>query len=199
MRFPLVGRPLAALALVLFSLVATAVPSLAASSVIALQVNPQPGGGAVVTVQFAGGAPHWRVLGAGSTEATVVFDATTVGPTVAPTVAGVAPLTSVTVLQTGTAVSVSLHMTQALPVRVRPGGPSTLFIDLVSNGVTQGLRNPALPTAPAAGTVTEVVPLKYADISEVAGVLVSGANVAPNDNFSPQQTSLGSGSLGGTF
>lgn len=50
---------------------------------------------------------------------------------------------------------------------------------------------------PASRTV--VILLKYADVSEVAGVLVSGANVASNDTFVPQQSNIGASSLAGSF
>jgi len=46
---------------------------------------------------------------------------------------------------------------------------------------------------------TVVILLKYADVSEVAGVLVSGANVASNDTFVPQQSNIGASSLGASF
>ena len=41
--------------------------------------------------------------------------------------------------------------------------------------------------------------LKYADVSEIAGVLVAGSNIAPNDTFSPVQTNIGTSSLNGSF
>lgn len=41
----------------------------------------------------------------------------------------------------------------------------------------------------------EVVPLKYADVSEVVGLLTSGASVKPNDTFNPQEPAFGSAGL----
>jgi general secretion pathway protein D len=41
----------------------------------------------------------------------------------------------------------------------------------------------------------EVVPLQYADVSEVVGILVPGNQIAANDTFSPQQQSFGSSGL----
>jgi general secretion pathway protein D len=164
-------------------------------------VDPQPGAGVAVSVLFAGAAPTYRILGMGTTEASVIFDQATLGPAVAPTIAGSPPLSSVTVLQTGTSASVSLHLASPVPIRVRRGGPSALFIDIISSGYqgNSGVNLAVTPAGPPAGTITEVVPLKYADISEVAGLLVSGANVASNDTFNPQPANLGSSTLGGTF
>jgi general secretion pathway protein D len=201
MPFPSVRRSLAALTLVVASVIATAAPSLAAATLLSVRADPSPRGGAMLTLQFAGPAGKFRVLGVGTTEASVIFEQTNPGPAIAPTIAGVPPIASVSVVQTGTSTSVSLHLTSAAPVNVRQAGPSTIIIDVLNNGPQQNLRQPQAetPTSAAPGTITEVVQLKYADISEVAGLLVSGANVASNDIFQPQPSALGSNSLGGTF
>ena len=44
----------------------------------------------------------------------------------------------------------------------------------------------------------EVVPLKYADISEVVGLLSAGAAVKPNDTFTPQEPAFGSSGFNGS-
>ena len=46
----------------------------------------------------------------------------------------------------------------------------------------------------------EVVPLKYADISEVVGLLTAGASIKSNDTFVPQEPNFGSvAATGGSF
>jgi general secretion pathway protein D len=40
--------------------------------------------------------------------------------------------------------------------------------------------------------VFEVVPLKYADVSEIVGLLTTAQGVKPNDNFNPQEPAFGS-------
>lgn len=54
-------------------------------------------------------------------------------------------------------------------------------------------------TSPSSGTVTRVISLKYADVSEIAGVLVQGSTVASNDAFAPVNTNFGTQSSGGSF
>ena len=54
---------------------------------------------------------------------------------------------------------------------------------------------PALVAGP--GEVFEAVPLKYADVSEVAGLLAGAANLRPNDTFTPQEPAFGSAGLQG--
>jgi general secretion pathway protein D len=44
----------------------------------------------------------------------------------------------------------------------------------------------------------EVVPLRYADVSEVVGLITSGASIKPNDSFTPREPDFGSAGLGGT-
>ena len=71
-------------------------------------------------------------------------------------------------------------------------------------GVSQPLQATGLPGAAStgpfvAGSRTVVILLKYADVSEVADVLVAGANVASNDTFMPQQSEIGATSLGNSF
>jgi general secretion pathway protein D len=45
----------------------------------------------------------------------------------------------------------------------------------------------------------EVVPLKYADVSEIVGLLTAGLSVKPNDSFTPQEPAFGSAGMGGTY
>ena len=43
----------------------------------------------------------------------------------------------------------------------------------------------------------EVVPLKYADVSEIVGLLTSDQSIKPNDTFSPQEPAFGSAGIQG--
>jgi general secretion pathway protein D len=176
-----------------------ATPAFAASTLSGVRIDPLPTGGALVSVTFQGGLPVYHVSGAGTTEPTVIFDATAAGPQVPPTVLGAGPVTNATIASTGASTSVALHLSSASGVTVRAGG-NAIFIN-VSAATSQlnpfGLQT-TQPVGPAAGQITELVPLKYADVSEIAGILVAGSNVASNDTFSPQQTSLGTNSLGGS-
>jgi general secretion pathway protein D len=44
----------------------------------------------------------------------------------------------------------------------------------------------------------EVLPLKYADVSEVVGLLTNGQTVKSNDSFTPNEPDFGSAGMGGT-
>ena len=41
----------------------------------------------------------------------------------------------------------------------------------------------------------EVVPLKYADVSEIVGLIAGGQSIKPNDSFNPQEPAFGSSGL----
>jgi len=54
------------------------------------------------------------------------------------------------------------------------------------------------PLLPNRNDNFEVIPLKYADVSEVVGLLAGGATVKPNDSFTPREPDFGSAGMGGT-
>jgi general secretion pathway protein D len=63
----------------------------------------------------------------------------------------------------------------------------------------QGIQQQTGTTATVhQGDVSEVVYLKYADISEVADALVESADIQSNDTFSPQTSNFGTQQFGGT-
>jgi general secretion pathway protein D len=58
---------------------------------------------------------------------------------------------------------------------------------------------PPRPVAAAAGDVFEVVQLKYADVSEIVGLLTADQTLKPNDTFMPQEPNFGSAALEGGY
>ncbi|WP_095012798.1 secretin N-terminal domain-containing protein [Tsuneonella mangrovi] len=73
---------------------------------------------------------------------------------------------------------------------------------LKSNSVTSNDNGPAQAAATPPpglnwGDHYELVPLKYADVSEVVGMLTQGSTVKPNDTFIPREPAFGSNSLTG--
>jgi general secretion pathway protein D len=199
--FRLRERAVSALVAAAF-VVSLAAPALAAATLNGVRVEATPTGGALVSVGFSGPPPTFHVIGAGTPETSILLDNTSLGPQAPPSVAGAGPITSISVASTGTSSSLALHLTAGARVTVRTGG-NYLFIDVA--GATPAIsplgafapQTPP-PVGPTSGTVTIVVELKYADISEIAGILAPNSNVASNDTFSPQQSSLGANSLGGS-
>ena len=99
-------------------------------------------------------------------------------------------------LLTAWALALSLPAT---PVAGQVAPPGWITAPLVSISPRQppglGLQPDAPALVAAPGEVFEAVPLKYADVSEVAGLLAGAANLRPNDTFTPQEPAFGSAGL----
>jgi general secretion pathway protein D len=101
-----------------------------------------------------------------------------------------------------------LRFATASPVELtaKPGTNGTLVLDFKNSHGAQIVSNETstptggLPheTDPAPGEDGfEVVPLKYADVSEVVGLLTEGQSVKSNDNFVPREPNFGSAGMNG--
>jgi general secretion pathway protein D len=108
----------------------------------------------------------------------------------------------------------TLALTSAGPIRATvqagPGGAVSIAVTPSSvsaakkaqpdSSSAMPMGSFAAPTGGAvAGEVFEVLPLKYADVSEVVGILTGNQNIKPNDDFTPQEPSFGSASLQGGY
>ena len=165
-----------------------------ASSLDNLSIQAVRGGGARVVLQISGGVPaNYHVTGSGTTTLTLILPNTAIGPRL-----GQAsypgpqntPLLGVTLSAVGQEVDVGLNLSAATPVTARGYG-NTLQVE-IGNAHGNAAATPppaAVAGAPsggaslAAGKLFEVIPLKYADVSEVVGVLVEGQTIPPNDEF----------------
>jgi general secretion pathway protein D len=116
---------------------------------------------------------------------------------------------AVTVEQYDTVMIVRMRTSSMVHLAVQPGPGNTIVLKLGggSAAVTTAATGPVkaaagpLPKAmmPEAGADGfEVVPLKYADVSEVVGLLTNGQTVKSNDNFTPNEPDFGSAGMGGT-
>ncbi|MBV9270556.1 MAG: hypothetical protein JO165_05645, partial [Candidatus Eremiobacteraeota bacterium] len=154
-------------------------------------------GGARITLQLPLGVPSgWTVTGSGTTELAVTLPNVTAATSISPApYKGVNTVSSVTVAATPTELDVGIHLTA--PVSVRSGATATsIVVDVGATPTAKAVATagnqarPALPAMPTpaqiGGRVYEVIPLKYADVSEVVGILVDNQQVAPNDVFQPQ-------------
>jgi general secretion pathway protein D len=100
------------------------------------------------------------------------------------------------------------------PVGAPPAAPSTMVAPswLQSARSATSVQPPAGAQAgpqglmPGPGEILEVVPLRYADVSEIVGLLTADQTLKPNDGFTPQEPNFGSaggqtyyGAGGGAF
>jgi general secretion pathway protein D len=200
-----VQRTLSAL---LAALLLCSSPALPAASVLnAVSVTPVPNGGLMVTLSFTGLVPFgWRVNGLGTREITVALPATTAAPNLRPPSLGSGPLAAVHVTSAGTELDVTLDLAASTAVFTSTSGNAiAVVLGAIPRKAARTRAKPrsAVPVSRAVqrkNTPYQVIPLKYADVSEVVGVLVQGEQIAPNDVFSPSgsiftlPTSTGTGS-----
>ena len=172
------------------------------STLAAFRTVPSPGGGARLVFAFSSGTlPQYKVFGQGTNDVSIVMFGT-IKATNAPTSVPQDPsglIVGGSVTTSGNTVIVDLTLKGMPQVRVFPGDGLTLDVDIVPAGAAPNPGAvPAIPTpAPVfssgQGILHEIVPLKYADLSEVIGLLVPGQNIPSNDTFAPQP---GAGNFG---
>lgn len=153
--------------------------------------------------------PNFKIFGNGTTDVTVILQSSTRGVNAPAAVVGRDTLKSISVDSFGDSLNVTFHEAAPVNVTVGPGPGQTLIATLAAAAAdVNALAAPAAalapPTPPPAATpapsgsdITEVVPLKYADVSEVVGLLVSGQQIPSNDSFTPQEQQFGSAGITG--
>ena len=160
-----------------------------------------------VILGFTNGLPTYKVFGNDTTDVSLILQGSTRGVTAPTTVIGRDPLKSVTVDNFGDSLNVTFHESAPANITVAPGAGQTLLVTIASSGAgvnpPPAFAPPVIPTpaaAPPTGSQnSEVVRLKYADVSEVVGLLVAGQQIPSNDSFTPQEQQFGSSGLtGGT-
>ncbi|HZZ34548.1 MAG TPA: secretin N-terminal domain-containing protein [Caulobacteraceae bacterium] len=82
---------------------------------------------------------------------------------------------------------------QSIALELTPSA-RTRSTDQVAQG---GGPLPAASEPPPGEDGFELVPLKYADVSEIVGLLTDGLTVKPNDAFVPREPAFGSAGIGG--
>jgi general secretion pathway protein D len=103
----------------------------------------------------------------------------------APTaIPGVGPIATGQISVVGTATTIVLYAREPATLQVSRGPGQTLLVDVLSVSAATPSATPPpplgpRPAVPAQGIVTKVVLLKYADVSEIVGIL-SGTSIAPN-------------------
>jgi general secretion pathway protein D len=100
----------------------------------------------------------------------------------------------------------TLTLSSPAPIHLAPSSVAGRAMSLSVTGV--GASNVVSYTSPPAMAVHadgggddlfEVVPLKFADVSEIVGLLTANQSIKPNDNFTPQDPAFGSAGMQGSF
>lgn len=72
-----------------------------------------------------------------------------------------------------------------------PISPPQTFQAMQPSLVSMPGQAPPQGLIPGPGEVLEVVPLRYADVSEIVGLLTADQSLKPNDSFTPQEPNFG--------
>jgi general secretion pathway protein D len=167
-----------------------------------VQSQQLPNGRVRILLQFS--APvQPRAMGGATSTYVVQFFGASLAPTVPNMIpVNIPPIQSVSVTQGTNALLVSVSMTVTAQPKVI-NAPGNLIIIEVPQGAGyaqpgQSFQPQQQASASPSGTETELVRLRYADVSEVVGILSGNANLSPTNVFNPQPTNIGSqGNYGG--
>ncbi|HEY1876302.1 MAG TPA: hypothetical protein VGG66_02495 [Rhizomicrobium sp.] len=100
----------------------------------------------------------------------------------------------------------TLTITGTAPIHIAASPISARAVAVVITNLTPpgpkpdpGPMSPLVHADGRADDVFEIVPLKYADVSEVIGLLTANQSIKPNDHFTPEEPAFGSAGMQGSY
>jgi len=106
------------------------------------------------------------------------------------------PLQAMSLTQNDNLLTLTLKGGAPIHAEIVPLGPKALAVTITTVKAVSATNavsaDPPHRDSEAPGDVFEVVPLKYADVSEIVGLLTASQVTKPNDNFNPQEPAFGS-------
>jgi len=100
----------------------------------------------------------------------------------------------------------TLTITGVGPIHVTAGPLAARAIAVMITGLNltppkfdSGPGSPLVHTDGGTDDVFEIVPLKYADVSEIIGLLTANQSIKPNDHFAPEEPAFGSAGMQGGY
>ncbi|MDP9019135.1 MAG: type II and III secretion system protein [Candidatus Eremiobacteraeota bacterium] len=180
--------------LVLIATSSTALAYTAKSTLTDISANSAPNGGAQMVLRFDPALPKYSVSGENTSEVDITFEDAAVSAAAQRPVPSVGALKSLKIQPKGTGFVAHLALTGANALGINRSGNT---LEILIAGVVAPAPSFAR-TAPAGGGIShaagerlEIVPLKYADVSEVAGIFSNGPGVAPQDQFARKPSIFG--------
>lgn len=163
-----------------------------------VQSQQLPNGHVRLLLQFSAPAPMRLERSRLPQTYLLQFSGAVAAATVPPSIAvNLGAVQSVSITPQAGGLDVLLLLSAAVVPSVTSGPGNLVIVDVPPPPRQPALSNPlqyaAPPPAPInqGGTITQVVRLRYADVSEVVGILAANANIAPGNAFSPQAPQLG--------
>lgn len=159
-----------------------------------------------LVLTFAPKAPTYSIIQTSGLHPAIGFALSSRGPAARVPAGLKGLLQTVNFEQNDTILILRFATSTAVVLTAKPGEHGVLILDFKTDRATQiatGDPNQtvgALPhetDRPAGEDGFEVVPLKYADVSEVVGLLTEGQSVKSNDTFVPHEPNFGSAAMNG--
>ncbi len=169
------------------------------ASVTAVTVSDGAPGETHVLLSFSQILPQFSIVSNDIERPVLGFGNTVRGPAVTLPTTAHGLLKSIELSQRSGVLNLTLVGT--VPIRIVAKPIAGRALDLTISAAPFAARDtgqaatavvPSHADRPAGEDAFEVVPLKYADISEVVGLLSSGQAIKPNDSFTPQEPAFGS-------
>ena len=164
-------------------------------------------GSSRVLLTFAPAAPKFSVIANNSAKPSIAFALSTRGSSARAPGAFSGLLRTIALEQNDTILILTFITSSAAAISATPVGDKSISIDVgparAAKETAADVKPSSLPHAPlreAGDDGFAVVLLKYADVSEVVGLLTEGLTVKSNDSFVPREPAFGSpGTGGGAF
>lgn len=163
-----------------------------------VQSQQLPNGHIRILLQFSSIAPVHETTNAPTTNYELQFVGAVTAPSVPNAIpVNLGPIQMINVTQVGNSLSVSIATTAPVHPRVSTGNPNGLVVVDVppsaggsASPAGSGYGQPqAAPTTGA--TQTKMIRLRFADVSEVVGILSGNSSVTPGNVFNPQPSQIG--------
>ena len=168
--------------------------SAAAPLLVGITRQTDAAGHPALLLSFNAPPPVFSVIGDGSDQPVIAF----AGARAARGLAAPSDLANAVVIEPADSV-LSVHLKEAGPTHLlaAPIGEHGVLVTIFNGADDAGpgpANRPSVRLDPNEDGF-EVVPLKYADVSEIVGLLTGEQGIRPNDNFTPQEPAFGSAAM----
>jgi general secretion pathway protein D len=155
-----------------------------------------------ILLSFNQPLPQFSILANDAASAVIAFADTRLAPGLVFPGGKHGLIQSTTFVQNGNLLTLTIAGANPIHLTVSGMGGRVLSVAVTgvgSGGAEAGPAGPITHADDRVDDVFELVPLKYADVSEVVGLLTANQSIKPNDNFTPEEPAFGSAGMQGSY
>jgi general secretion pathway protein D len=148
--------------------------------------------------------PQFSVVNNDGNMGILAFADSSLGPSLVFPVGRHGLIESMNFAQNGKILTLTINGTAPIHIAASPIAARAVAV-VITDLAPPGPKSEPVPTAPVTHVdggnddMFEIVPLKYADVSEVIGLLTGNQSVKPNDHFTPEEPAFGSAGMQGAY